>query len=75
MLEVRFLQKAVRRVLRSLEVKMSSGPDGIPAIVLQTCSTELSPVLARLLTLSYRLCPDFVEDRHCLPNLKKGGLN
>ncbi|XP_063636069.1 uncharacterized protein LOC134806671 [Cydia splendana] len=38
--EVRFTQSAVRRALFALDVKKSSGPDGIPAVVLKTCAPE-----------------------------------
>lgn len=51
--EIRFTQTAVRRALRSLDVRKSSGPDGIPAVVLKTCAPELSPPLTRLFALSY----------------------
>lgn len=53
--DVRFTQREVRRALISLDVKKSSGPDGIPAIVLKTCAPELTPVLTRLFTLLYSL--------------------
>ncbi|CAH2041149.1 unnamed protein product, partial [Iphiclides podalirius] len=53
--EVQFRQSAVRRALFSLDIHKSSGPDGIPPIVLKTCAPELAPVLTRLFRLSYTL--------------------
>ncbi|XP_050677490.1 uncharacterized protein LOC126974115 [Leptidea sinapis] len=43
--EVQFRQKTGRRALFSLDVRKSSGPDGISPIVLRTCAPELTPVL------------------------------
>lgn len=51
--EIRFTQSAVRRALRSLDIRKASGPDGIPAVVLKTCAAELTPVLTRLFERSY----------------------
>lgn len=51
--EVRFFERSVRRALLSLDIHKSSGPDGIPSIVLKTCAPELAPVLTRLFRLSY----------------------
>ncbi|XP_013173125.1 PREDICTED: RNA-directed DNA polymerase from mobile element jockey-like, partial [Papilio xuthus] len=51
--EIQFRQRLVRKVLQSLDVNKSSGPDGIPPIVLRTCAPELAPVLTRLFRFSY----------------------
>ena len=51
--EITFTQRDVRRELLSLDVHKSSGPDGIPAVVLKQCAPELCPVLTRLFALSY----------------------
>ena len=40
--------KQVRRIMKNLDSSKSSGPDGIPVIVLKECSPELAPVLAKL---------------------------
>ncbi|XP_013143050.1 PREDICTED: uncharacterized protein LOC106106938 [Papilio polytes] len=48
MSNIQFIQRSVRKALRSLDVNKSSGPDGIPPIVLKTCAPELAPVLTRL---------------------------
>ncbi|CAK1589721.1 unnamed protein product [Parnassius mnemosyne] len=55
MQEVLFTQRSVRKVLLSLDVNKSSGPDGVPPIVLKTCAPELAPVLTRLFRYSYSL--------------------
>ncbi|XP_063545771.1 uncharacterized protein LOC134753763 [Cydia strobilella] len=51
--DVRFKQSSVRKALLSLDTHKSSGPDGIPAVVLKMCAPELAPVLTRLFRLSY----------------------
>ncbi|CAK1584849.1 unnamed protein product [Parnassius mnemosyne] len=51
--DVRFTQRSVRKALFSLDVSKSSGPDGVPPIVLKTCAPELAPVLTRLFRYSY----------------------
>lgn len=53
MREIRIRQCDVRAILRSLDVRKASGPDGIPAVVLKKCAAELSPTLTRLYRLSY----------------------
>ena len=44
--------KQIRRIINSLDTSKSSGPDGIPAVVLKVCAPELSPILVKL----YRKC-------------------
>lgn len=51
--DIKFHQNSVRKALFSLDVHKSSGPDGIPPIVLKTCAPELTPVLTRLFRLCY----------------------
>ncbi|CAF4937092.1 unnamed protein product [Pieris macdunnoughi] len=53
--EITFRQRAVRKALSSLDIHKSSGPDGIPPIVLRTCAPELAPVLTRLFRYLYLL--------------------
>lgn len=53
MRDVQFTQRSVRKALFSLDIHKSSGPDGIPPIVLKTCAPELTPVLTRLFRHSY----------------------
>ncbi|CAF4763442.1 unnamed protein product [Pieris macdunnoughi] len=53
--EITFRQRAVRKALSSLDIHKSSGPDGIPPIVLRTCAPELAPVLTRLFRYLYSL--------------------
>ena len=40
--------KQVRRIIKNLDSSKSSGPDGIPVIVLKKCAPELAPVLTKL---------------------------
>ena len=52
---IKFSTRKVRKVLLQLNTSKSSGPDGIPAIVLLSCAPELAPVLNKLFQLSYSL--------------------
>ena len=71
--EIRITQRAVRRELNLLDVHKSSGPDGIPAVVLKTCAPELTPVLTRLYRLSYNTgVPSSWKVAHVHPIPKKG---
>ena len=45
----------VRKALLQLNTSKSSGPDGIPAMVLKSCVPELAPVLNKPFQLSYNL--------------------
>ena len=40
--------RMVSDVIRSLDSSKATGPDEIPVVVLQRCSSELSPILCRL---------------------------
>ncbi|CAF4900038.1 unnamed protein product [Pieris macdunnoughi] len=53
--EITFRQRAVRKALSSLDIHKSSGPDGIPPIVVRTYAPELAPVLTRLFRYLYSL--------------------
>ena len=72
--EIRFTQKSVRRALLSLDINKSSGPDGIPPIVLKTCAPELAPTFTRLFRRSelHRRSPGLLEDGLSTPNPEKG---
>ena len=41
----------VHGILKSMNVRKASGPDGIPPRVLRECASELAPVLVQLFTL------------------------
>ena len=45
---IKFSTSKVRKDLLQLNTSKSSGPDGIPAIVLKSCAPELAPVLNKL---------------------------
>ena len=55
MSSMKFSTCKVQKVLLQLNTSKSSGPDGIPAIVLKSCVPELPPVLNKLFQLSYTL--------------------
>ena len=55
MFPIKFSTHKVRKTLHQLNKSKSSGPDGIPAIVLKSCAPELAPVLNKLFQLSYNL--------------------
>ena len=52
---IKFSTRKARKALLQLNTFKSSGPDGIPAIVLKSCAPELAPVLNKLFQLSYNL--------------------
>ncbi|RVE44603.1 hypothetical protein evm_010741 [Chilo suppressalis] len=72
--DIKIRQCEVRAELQSLDVRKASGPDGIPAVVLKKCATELSPVLTRLYQCSYSLgrVPETWRDANVQPVPKKG---
>lgn len=53
MKRIHFRARVVNRILKGLNANKSSGPDGIPPMVLKNCSSSLSQPLARLFHLSY----------------------
>ena len=55
MTPIKFSTHKVRKVLLQLNTSKSSGPDGIPAIVLKSCAPELTTVLNKHFQLSYNL--------------------
>ena len=60
---VDFSVKKIASIISKLDASKATGPDGIPIILLQKCSPELSPVLAKL----FRKC--FSES--CFPSCWK----
>jgi len=46
--------KEVKNILKNLKLDKAPGPDEIPPVVLKNCSSELSPILARLFRLSIK---------------------
>ena len=52
---IMFSTRKLRKVLLQLNTSKSSGPDGIPAIVLKFYAPEFAPVLNKLFQLSYEL--------------------
>ena len=52
---IKFSTRKVRKVLLGVNISKSKGPDGIPAIVIKSCTSELAPVLNKLFQLSYNL--------------------
>ena len=52
---IKFSKWKVQKVLLQLNTSKSSGPDGIPAIVLKPCAPELALILNKLFQLSYNL--------------------
>ena len=51
---VRFRQATIARQLKRLDPSKATGPDGIPARVLQQCASTLSLPLSRLFSLCFR---------------------
>ncbi|CAK1596057.1 unnamed protein product [Parnassius mnemosyne] len=72
--DVLFSQRSIRKALLSLDIQKSSGPDGIPSIVLRTCAPELAPVLTRLFRYSYSqgVVPNSWKTAFVHPIPKKG---
>ena len=52
---IKFSTCKVWKVFLQLNTSKSNGPDGIPAIVLNSCALKLTPVLNKLFQLSYNL--------------------
>src|SRR5678815_1711052 len=64
----------VHGILRSMNVRKASGPDGIPPRVLRECASELAPVLVQLysLCLNTNTFPQCWKRAHVQPIPKKG---
>ena len=73
MFSIKFSTHKVRKVLLQLNISKSSGPDGIPALVLKSCAPELAPVLNKLFQLPYTLgiFPSSWKLTHVFPIPKK----
>ena len=70
---ITFSTRKIVKVLQ-LNTSKSSGPDGIPAIVLKSCAPELALVLNKLFQLSYNLgvFPSSWKLSHVFPIPQKG---
>ena len=64
---IKFATRKVWKVLLQLNTSKSSGPYGIPAIVLKCSAPELAPVLKRLFQLSYN--PGIFPSSYKLPHV------
>ena len=71
---IKFSTRKVRKTLLQLNTSKSKGPDGIPAIVLQSCVPELTPVLNKLFSafLQSWYIPFFLESRSRFLSPPKG---
>ena len=71
---ITFRHTSIKNSFLNLNTSKASGPDGIPALVLKTCAPELTPVLCRLFSLSFKLgqFPDCCKLAHIQPIPKKG---
>ncbi len=67
--------KKVSFIIASLDPSKASGPDGIPVIVLQKCSPELSPLLAKLFRkcISESCFPSCWKVANVIPAYKNSG--
>ena len=72
--EVHIRSRKVKRVLAKLDIKKSSGPDGISARVLEICSSSLVKPLRYLLYISFKSgkFPSCWKIANAQPVLKKG---
>ena len=70
---ITFSTRKVQKALLQFNTSKSSGPDGIPAIVLKSCAPELALVLNKLFQLSYNLgiFPSSWKLTHVFPIPKK----
>ena len=71
---IKFSRRKVRKALLQLNTSKSSGPGGIPAVVLKSCAPELASVLNKLIQLSYNLgiFPSSWKLAHVFPIPQKG---
>ena len=75
--EIVFRQRTIRRILLGLKTNKANGPDGIPPIILKKCAPELTPMLCKLFTISYRsgIFPSCWKTTRFQPIPKKGNKN
>lgn len=75
MKNIYFRDRAVLKVLLSLDIHKSAGPDGIPPIVLKNCARSLVEPLRRLFYKSYSSAtfPSLWKIANVCPIPKKGG--
>src|SRR3978361_1022265 len=52
--DITFCHRTIKRILSKLDCNKAVGPDGVPAIVLKKCAPELTSILVRLFTMSYK---------------------
>src|SRR3978361_490233 len=52
--DITFRHRTIKRILSKLDCKKAVGSDGVPAIDLKKCAPELTPILVRLFTMSYK---------------------
>ena len=67
--------KLVKKVITNLDLSKMSGLDSFPVVVLRKCETELSYILAELITvcLTESFFPDCWEVSSVVPVFKNGG--
>ena len=75
--EVHIRTREVKRVLAKLDIKKSSGPDGIPGRVLKICSSSLAKPLRNLFYISFKSgkFPSCWKIANVQPVPKKGDLS
>ncbi len=63
----------VRHVLRNINPRKATGPDGVPGKVLQTCADQLAGVFTRIfnISLSLAIVPPCLKSATIIPVLKK----
>ena len=71
---IKFSTRKVRKALLQLNTSKSSGPDGIPAIVLKSFALEITPVLNKLFQLSnnFGVFPSSWKLAYAFLSLQKG---
>ena len=64
----------IKKYLQELDVKKSTGPDGIPSKILKTFSSELAPIITKIFHLSYKkgIFPKCWKASNIHPIPKKG---
>lgn len=63
----------VRRVLKAINPRKATGPDGVPGKVLQTCADQLAGVFTRIfnISLSLAIVPHCLKSATIIPVLNK----